>query len=172
MQFEVQQWIKASVTLKKGLETWTETVNKKDLAALTKLYHAKARVFPTFGSLKVGQSEIYEYLTNTQNTSVQLHYGTIAYNTEENLVEGEYTFTRAQKADVRVKFAFKFDSKGLIVEHASAPLSTKTWYLKTEVSVCTLLTAATVKSVLKDSEPVTEKNSFFSQLKKESSSMQ
>ncbi len=172
MQIEVQKWIKASVALKKGLETWVETVNQKDLETLTSLYHEKARVFPTFGSLKVGQKEVSAYLAGAQNTSVTLNYGSITYNTEENMVEGQYTFSRPDKADVQAKFAFKFDSKGLIVEHASAPLSTKTWHLKSEVSVCTLLTAATVKSVLKETEVKSEENSFFTRLKKESSSLQ
>ena len=170
MQKEVQQWIKTSLKLKKGLETWTQAVNKKDSDLLLALYHPKARVFPTFGSLKVGKKEIGAYLSNAQNTTVTLHFGTISYNIEDNLIEGEYTFHRSEKADVRAKFAMKFDSKGLIVEQASAPSSTKSWYLKSEVSVCTLLTAATVKSVLKETELKIEENPLLTQIIKESSS--
>ena len=169
MQQEVQQWINKSLTLKRSLAAWIEAVNSTDTEALAALYHPKARVFPTFGSLKVGTSEIKPYLEGTKLTNVELNYGTIRYNLEENLIEGEYTFLRAQKADVRAKFAFKFDSEGKILEHASAPLASQTWYLKSEVSVCTLLTAATVKSVLQEQEAAPEHHQLFNRIIRESS---
>jgi len=154
MQTEVNRWINTSVTLKKQLEHWATCIQQRDLKKLQACYHPKARIFPTFGSLKVGQKEVDPYLEKAIKTKVTLHFESLSYQIDENMVSGEYTFHRENKADVTAKFAFKFDSQGLIIEHASAPSATKTWFLKNEVSVCTLLTAATVKSVLKVSAEI------------------
>lgn len=152
MQQQIIKWVKINANLKKNLELWAQTVNQKNERALLELYHPKARVFPISGTLKIGHEEIETYLKQTPVTSLVINYRTVCYNPEENLVEGEYDYTQKNCPNGQVNFAIKFDSKNLIVEQASAPMQSKTWTLKNEVSVCTLLTAATVRALLKEAE--------------------
>ncbi|NCP67580.1 hypothetical protein GW756_04900 [bacterium] len=165
MHQQVQQWVKVSANLKKNLEIWVEANQQLDVEKITELYHPKARVFPAYGSLKVGHAEIKEAISKIRLEKLTLNYGSLSYNTDENIVEGEYEY-QLQHGEVRnVNFAMKFDSKNLIVEHASAPVKAGKWKLKNEVSICTLLTAATVQSVLKKSENTTSFMNFTQKLK-------
>jgi hypothetical protein len=66
---------------------------------------------------------------------------------------------------IQAKFAFKYDRQNLIVEQASAPIQNQSWKLKNEVSICTLLTAATVQSVLKQSDNVSVFESITQKIK-------
>ena len=150
MQSQVRQWVQVSTQLRKNLQDWALAVNNQNVPEVVALYHPKARLFPTFGALKVGHKEIENYITKAAAKSVTINYRSVSYNTEENLVEGEYTFELADGKIIPADFALKFDSKNVIVEHASAPVKTSTWTLKNEVSICTLLTSATVKSILKE----------------------
>lgn len=150
MQSQVKRWVQVSAQLRKNLEQWAQAMNHQDLKEVRVLYHPKARLFPSFGTLKVGQQEIEDFLKETDISRVTLNSHSVSYNPDENLVEGEYELELTNGQIAQTNFAFKFDSKNLIVEHAAAPIKTSTWSLKNEVSVCTLLTSATVKSILKD----------------------
>lgn len=152
MQKQVLHWVKISTNLRKNLELWAQTVNHQNENALLELYHPKARVFPTTGPLKIGHEAIAAHLKQTQIEKLTINYRSVSFNPEENLVEGEFDYTLKNQQTGRVNFAFKFDSKNLIVEQASAPIQRKNWKLKNEVSVCTLLTAATVQAILKEAE--------------------
>ena len=152
MQPQVKQWVRVSAQLRKNLEHWALTVNALNVDQVVALYHPKARLFPSFGTLKVGQQEILAFLKEANIQRITLSSQSVSYNPEENLVEGEYELKLTNGKIAQTNFALKFDSKNLIVEHAAAPIKTSTWSLKNEVSVCTLLTSATVKSVLKDSQ--------------------
>ena len=149
MQTHIKNWITKSSLLKTQLEQWASAVNHQDSKKITSLYHPKARLFPLNGMLKKGTHEVEAHFKENTLKKVTISYGTLSYNPDENLVEGEYTFIFTNNEAVNASFAFKFSQAGLIVEHASAPTNIKDWRLRNELSVCTLLTAATVKSVLK-----------------------
>ena len=149
MQKQIQQWVKVSANLKRNLEYFVETANAHNTEKILALYHPKAQVFPSMGTLKIGHTEIEKFMDQVQVQTVPINYGSVSYNTETNLVEGEYELALKSGRKANAQFAIKYDQQNRIVEHASAPIETSTWRLKNEVSVCTLLTAATVQSILK-----------------------
>ena len=156
MQHLVKSWITEGVLMRQSIEQWANFVSKQDSQSISHLYHQKARLFPTFGSLKKGRAAISSYFQESQITAVTVHYGTLNYNPDDRLTEGEYTFKLSSGDLVSASFAFKFTKTGLILEHASAPKNLNNWRVRNEVSVCTLLTASTVKSVLKRHKEIEE----------------
>lgn len=148
MQDLVKSWITEGTLMRTKLENWANVVNKKDNLELSRAYHPKARLFPTFGSLRKNRDAITQYFESADICSVKIHYGTLRYNPENRLAEGEYTFTLNDNSRISASFAFKFSKTGLILEHASAPKNINSWKIRNEVSICTLLTASTVKSIL------------------------
>lgn len=149
MQQIVQSWIREGSQLKLGLEQWAAAVNTGDAQRVAALYSGRARLFPTFSNLKTGTKEILQYFEESGIARVQLHYGTVTYHPDERMVEGEYTFRLIAGEEVTASFAFKFNAQGEIIEHASAPRNIYSWRVRNEVCISTLLTAATVQSVLK-----------------------
>jgi|GEM_PF-5082352 len=156
MQDLVKSWITEGTLMRTKLEHWAEVVNRQDSTEISDLYHENARLFPTFGSLKKGKKSIKSYLDQASIVSIKIHYGTLNYHPEDRLAEGEYTFKLADDSLVSASFAFKFSRTGLILEHASAPKNIDSWKVRNEVSICTLLTASTVKSILKRNQALEE----------------
>lgn len=149
MQHLVQSWIAQGRQLRTNLEAWATAINNKNPEHIAALYHPKARLFPTFGSLKKSPAEVQNYFAQADIFSVSLNYHSLSYHTDERLVEGEYTFRFISGDQVNASFAFKFSAEGLILEHASAPKNLNSWRVRNEVNICTLLTSSTVQSILK-----------------------
>ena len=149
MQHLIGKWIQSGSQLKQGLETWAVTLNSHNTQGLTNLYSPKARLFPTFGTLRLGAEQIQEYFSQAKINRVELHYGSLVYHPDERMVEGDYIFEMTNGETLTASFAFKFNTNGKIVEHASAPKNLDRWRVRNEVCICTLLTAATVQSILK-----------------------
>lgn len=151
MQQHVKNWIEQSTLMRTQLERWAQTINTATKQDLAELYHPKARLFPVDGGLKKSADEIQTYFKGSEISGVKIHYRSLSYNPDDRLAEGEYTFKMLNGEQHRASFAFKFSREGLILEQASAPKNINNWRVRNEVSVCTMLTAATVQSVLKRS---------------------
>lgn len=153
MHTEITNWVQQSNLMRAGLEQWLLSVNSQNPERVVALYHPKARVFPTFGAMKQGSEAIEAYYNSADIFRVQINYGSLSYNPDDRLIEGEYTYQLLNGGQLSASFAFKFSREGLILEHASAPKNINSWRVRNEVNICTLLTAATVRSILKR-EPV------------------
>lgn len=149
MQQKIRSWIRDSRQLKQSLEHWAATVNTRDAQKITALYSPKARVFSTFSGLQQGHESIETYFNQADIHRVELQYQSLCYHPDEKMIEGDYTFTLVGGDRLGASFAFKFNKAGYIMEHASSPKNIHSWRVRNELCICTLLTAATVQSVLK-----------------------
>ncbi len=141
--------------LRTQLNFWVEAVNTQDPNAVAELYANKSALFSTFQGLKNKPEDILNYFESAGIINVFVDEESISYDTETELIEGEYTFERVDNSLIRAAFAFRFDKEGKIIEHASAPKGGD-WQVKKEVAIGVLLTSQTVQAVLKTNGDIEE----------------